>query len=602
MSAKLSVHSSTKKEDKQYSFKTNVIKIGSLETNEVVFSGKEIEPIHALLYFHDTKWTLENISGAENLFYNKRKVVSSCDVSPKGEIEISGNRILLDALENLHKEGVEAEKPEGTNFSGKDKRRRQDLLFSPRKGQSTGNVLEVVSYWDDRILGVEHFGEKGDKDKGSIFIGSSEEAHFATSNVKPRQNLYKFCDYTQESLTLYLVEGMTARVRKGGAYISLGAGEHTLKRGDVAHVKYFSTRFLFVHKTLPAVHVPRETLEDPLFAGLLVFFLVSYTFLCSSFYLVGVPEKEDHNEALWAEVEKVQEFKPEKVDLKKVKKEKEIKKPKPVEKEVVEKKKTEPKKPKPKKDPFKEMKKLNKSLVVSKTKVKAAKKTVKVGAKRKGKDKTDQMGVEKAKAKKTSGLNLSVVGLGLGDVKSHGGLGAIPVKLNKESGGAGLGAGSAKKTFGLGGVGEDLSKSDLLALNTDGANFGDASESLTGGDLGSQFEREGSADLQIHSADPLIGIGIDKKAVWDVLMSAQRAINHCYNTLLQRERSAQGTVTLSIVVNTAGKAPDSKVEKSDIKDTVMQECILNVIRRLTFPKPEGTDEVEFKMPYGFSPE
>jgi hypothetical protein len=35
---------------------------------------------------------------------------------------------------------------------------------------------------------------------------------------------------------------------------------------------------------------------------------------------------------------------------------------------------------------------------------------------------------------------------------------------------------------------------------------------------------------------------------------------------------------------------------------VMQECLLNVIRRLTFPKPEGVDEVEFKMPYGFSPE
>ena len=85
-------------------------------------------------------------------------------------------------------------------------------------------------------------------------------------------------------------------------------------------------------------------------------------------------------------------------------------------------------------------------------------------------------------------------------------------------------------------------------------------------------------------------------------MSAQREINHCYNTLLQRDRTAAGTVTLSIIVDSTGKAPKSKVEKSEITDSVMKECVLNVIRRLTFPKPEGVGEVEFKMPYGFSPE
>lgn len=605
MGTKLSIHSSEKKEAVECSSQSNVIKMGSLDTNEVVLKGKSIEPIHCLLYFDGNHWTLENISGRSDLSYNKKSISSSIQVKEKGEVRVAGVLIVLEVLEEPSgmKRAPEKEDKISSSYSGKERRRRPDLLFAPRRGSSTGSVLEVISYWDDRVLGMEHFGETKEESTGTILIGSSEKAHFSVSNVKKGQRAYPLCHYTKDSFTLNLTEGMTARVRKDGVYTSIGPGKHKLSRGDVAHVHYFSTRFFFVHKTLPAVHVPKETIEDPIFAGLLALFLISYTFLCSSFYLVGVPEKEDHNETIWAQVEeRVPEIPAEKVDLNKVKREKVVSKEKPAEKKIEEKKKTEPKKEKPKKDPYKEMKKLNKSLVASKKKVEAKKKVNPAG-KRKGSDKKNTRGVEDAKTKESSGLNLSVVGLGLGDVKSHGGLGAIPVKLQKEAGGAGRGAGSAKKTFGLGGVGEDLSKADLLALNTDGAHFGDASESLTGGNLDSQFGREGGgAELQIHASDPLIGAGIDKKAVWDVLMSAGRAINHCYNTLLQRDRTAEGTVVLSIVVKGTGKAPNSKVEKSDIKDPVMQECVLNVIRRLTFPKPEGVDEVEFKMPYGFSPE
>ncbi len=570
MSAKLSVHCSEKKDAVQYLFESNVIKIGSLESNDVVLKGKKIEPIHALLYFHESKWTLENISGSEDLFYNEKAIPSFCSVTPKGEIVISGNRILLEALEI--KEEVKSASQQ-KKYSAKERRRRPDLAFRPRDGRSTGNILEVISYWDDRVLGVEHFGEKN---SGSIFIGSSEKAQFSTSNVRKGEDLYNFCDYTKDSFTLHLVKGMTARVRTDGKYISLEAGDHTLKKGDVAHVHYFSTRFFFVHKTLPDVHVPRETLEDPLFAGLLTCFLLSYILLCSSFYLVEVPEEETNTNEIWAVVEKEVEVEPEKVDVEEIKKEK-----------------VEEKKELPKKDPAQEMKQLNKALATSEKK-EIPKKPVEQ------QDKKKTMPVEGAKKKESSGLNLSTAGLGLGDIKSHGGLGAIPTKLNKAA--TGLAEGSAKKTFGLNGVGKDLSKADLMALNTKGAEFADASKSLADGNLKSQFEREGSAELQIHSGDPLIGVGIDKKAVWDVLMSAQREINHCYNTLLQRDRTAAGTVTLSIIVDSTGKAPKSKVEKSEITDSVMKECVLNVIRRLTFPKPEGVGEVEFKMPYGFSPE
>ena len=589
-----------------FTLSSSDIKIGCLSSNEIFLEDKSLKPIHALLSLKEDGLRLENISESKDIFLKGELVTSSSLLSVNDQMKIGSFTIVLDSLEasDSSRQGSQDSSSSSSSTTGVERRRSPSLLFKPRKGEITGDVLEVVSYWDDRILDLEHFeGTIGNATK-NIYIGSSPEAHFKTSNARPGESLFKFCELGSDTFTLFLTKAMTARVRKSGVYIDLGPGSHTLKKNDVAHVKYHSMRFFLIHKKLPKVKLPKEALEDPLFAGLLAFFLVSFFAFCSSLFLLDPPSHNKDEEKLWAVVKVDSKHNKNKADFDAVRT--------PVEFEKVVAKKEapieistekEPAKAAPKHDRFQKMEQLNRALdrKVSGSKVNKVDKSK--GGLRKGRDKTDKSGVEDGKSSQSSGMNLSLVGLGLGKVSSSGGLGAISVDALNASGGAGRGEGSSAKTFGLGGVGSDLSDMSLSSLNSGAMNFGKAKGSIGGTDMNSNFKRKsGAAKVNVQTGDPLIGPGIDKEGVWSVLLSASRAINHCYNTLLQRSPKAAGTVTLGVVIGLDGRGAASKVTHSEIKDKSMQSCMVKVIKRLKFPKPQGGREVEFKMPYGFSPE
>lgn len=583
-----------------YELPSHHIKFGCLSANEVFLDDKTLEPIEGTLSLKEGNLVFENISESKNIQYQGQVLTEPVTLSEKSEIQIGSFTIVIDSFEQS---SVTASQADSDSSERKgERRRRSDLLFSPRVGEVTGDAFEVVSYWDDRVLGVEHFEDFSKTDEQPIYIGSSEKAHFSTNNVRAGSSLYKLCDVAKDTFTLYLTEGMEARVRKDGKYSSLGPGTHTLKKGDLAHVKFFSTRFFFIHKKLPEVKIPVERIEDPLFASLLAAFFLSFIALCSSFYLVGASVLDEKDEKIWAMVQIKKEHDKNKVAFGEVSRERELEKvksekeppPKPV-------KKDEPKKSAPQNDRFQHMEQYNKSLKKKKSGANVAQKQNNKGARRKGKDKNDKMGVEDGQTKQSSGLNLSLVGLGLGKVSSSDGLGAVSVDAVNASGGAGAGEGSAAKNFGLGGVGSDLGDVDLASLNSGAMNFG-AEGNLAGEDLKGFKRKGGSAKVNVRTGDPMIGPGINKEEVWNVLLSANRAINHCYNTLLQRNPKAAGTVSVSIIIGLDGRGTQSVVKHSDISDKKMQSCLLNVIKRLDFPKPQGGREVEFKMPYGFSPQ
>lgn len=626
---------------------STVIKIGKLPNNQIILNDDSVEPIHAILYQEKSRWVVENVVEDSTIFLNENQVKSSQQVVDNDEIKVGSLKIKINSLNftgkiieesadistNDDKKSDQSDEKESTDeetevseaakeesssetidekkeerassaYPG-ERRRRSDLLFKPREAKSTGAVLEVVNYWDDRILGIEHFTQDKTKKNNVIFIGPSEKAHFSSSQVFRGRSLYKICEYTSDIFTLYLAPGMTGRIRKEGVYTSVGPGSHHLRKGDVAHIQYNNTRFFFIHMRVPNIKLPPEKIEDPLFVSLLTIFLALYLLLCAGIYVVETPENNDVEDDVWSVVEIESEFDKNKVKFDSIERKKIFEDPPKAKLDLLEQTtKNEPKKSKPKHDRFQHMEQFNKSLTQKTSGTNLTNQTSKLSGKRKGDDKTDKSGAEDGKSKQSSGLNLSLVGLGIGKVSSGSGLGAIHVDLKSSSGGAGMGSGSQDKSFGLGGVGSDMSSVDMSGLNAAAMNFGQSTESIASADLTSGgFKRtEGAAKVQVRSGDPLIGAGIDKEGVWNVLTSAQRAINHCYNTLLQRNPKASGTVTILIIVGLDGRATSSRVRKSEISDKTMQGCMLKVIKRLKFPKPQGGTEVEFKMPYGFSPE
>lgn len=79
-------------------------------------------------------------------------------------------------------------------------------------------------------------------------------------------------------------------------------------------------------------------------------------------------------------------------------------------------------------------------------------------------------------------------------------------------------------------------------------------------------------------------------------------IKSCYENALRRNRNLAGKLTVTFVVGPDGRVKSSFIKKSTITDSIMEECILNVVNRWEFPKPKGGKEVTVNYPFSFNPQ
>ena len=438
------------------------------------------------------------------------------------------------------------------------RRRREDLLFTPRVSAPTGKELEIVHYWDDRVLGVEHFlyDDKGDN---KIIIGSSERSHFVASGGEKDHILVEL---TPEGYKLNLAEGMSARIRKTEEAKDFTPGTYDLTYEDICHIRDGGSRYFIICKKIPELKLPKAAPEDPFLRVLSITAMVLYFAL--NVVLLGVSEsdREKAKEEMWALVEVPEEIKKTKVELEKIIKK--IPKPPPPKPKPIEPVKPKEKaKPKPK--PKKPKKPNNESLTQAKTQ-KVANPGKKAGGARKEKKK-DAMGAQGAKNKKPAGVNLSNLGLGAGKISSRSGLGAINVPFKNSAGGAGGGSGTASKTYGLGGVGKGASLA-LAGMDSAAKTFGTSTGGVAGSEVGSEFSGKTSAEVNIRASDPLVGGSLSQEEVLAVVNANKGQIKHCYGKLLQTSPASSGTVTLTWVIKTSGSVSSTKIKNQNLETLV----------------------------------
>jgi outer membrane biosynthesis protein TonB len=70
-----------------------------------------------------------------------------------------------------------------------------------------------------------------------------------------------------------------------------------------------------------------------------------------------------------------------------------------------------------------------------------------------------------------------------------------------------------------------------------------------------------------------------------VVMSERRSHKACYEKLLDRSPSAEGTVTLRFTVTADGAVADPSFETADatLRDPDLERCLLGVVEKLVFP-------------------
>ncbi len=56
----------------------------------------------------------------------------------------------------------------------------------------------------------------------------------------------------------------------------------------------------------------------------------------------------------------------------------------------------------------------------------------------------------------------------------------------------------------------------------------------------------------------------------------------------------------AFTIDPKGQVTESSISKSDIKNPVMEECVLGVIRKTRFPETRNADTVHITYPFRFS--
>lgn len=422
---------------------------------------------------------------------------------------------------------------------------RSGVLFSPKSGRPSGDVVEAVAYWGDTVLDVDYF-HPSIKGNEQITIGDPAQGAHLIAAGQDNMTRHALASISSSGFRIRLLAGMKARLRRGGKVeIVKGPAKINLDRRDIALIRYGAVSYFLMNIRPPVLEMPKRGVRDPFFATILSFALLIYALLIPLMFIVKPKPEEKKKDDIWAIVNLPEAVKPPeptpkiekpKIDIKEVKvppptpkappppkpvpvkaakpveKEK-VTQPKPVEKPVPEKRPTElltqakpknrpttpaPVKPNPleklsksaggtpsadaKKPDFKYAGPQNGRKLGPAGGPKGSGMNQRGGA-RKGKSAASVMGVEGVNNNKASGVNLDKLGLGAGKVLNKSNASAIYTNMRSSAGGAGGGMGSGAKTYGLGGAGNGRS---LGLAGAGGAvnNFGSGSGGLLGGQGG----------------------------------------------------------------------------------------------------------------------
>ncbi len=621
--------------------KAQTIMIGSLMSNQLALPQPGVEPIHAMLEQDDTgSWRLTDLGTLSGVKVNGEKVVIEATVKPGDVVEIGSAKFTVSAW----KEPV---------------RRVVPTLFGTRAHKSQlkeGRTLEVVAYWGNTVLNVDHFAPDI-KGFSEVTIGDPTKAHFISGGNDVFDSRV-LAEVDEHCCTLKLEQNMQARVRKDGEIQCIG-GVKRLKLGprDYAHVEYGAVRYFLHYANHPKVELPVDKRRDQVMqtlgaVGLLAYFaMVMVALLVKPKPLVveqEVWEPVPPNDPRRTHVIVMEPFKtepmpkPKKPDQVKPVKPTQQKKPpikvvvkpeikpvvKPAVKPVVTPVKiavaTQPKNPSPN------------PLTVTQPSIKLGgsgqpsgqQQPVKLigsnsgpGSKQtdmgqlKGQTKFNKPGVEGSTTSAPSTTNLSKVGGLFGKVMDK--TGGTHVDFRDSPGGTGAKMGSGLKDLGPGGPGGksmDYAGNGNLKgwgngnthgpLGTGGPNpFGTGNGPGDGNGVGPGFGGHKQAAIDASVPPEFVGTPtISPDEIMRIIRQNLNQIRHCYEQALQRAPKTEGRMKVSFTIGNDGRVQVVYVLDSSIDDLMMRSCVTGKIKRWAFPRlPAGAVPVQVSYPFLFRP-
>ncbi len=163
---------------------------------------------------------------------------------------------------------------------------------------------------------------------------------------------------------------------------------------------------------------------------------------------------------------------------------------------------------------------------------------------------------------------------------------------------------SRNRSFASKGVavkGATLSKNagafNVTSVSTNGVEGGTAAAGKLGGLSAGGVGGGGVVDA-IEEETEISG-GIDPAIIRDVVQKNMGRIRYCYERELAANPGLYGKVKLTWVITAAGAVSGQKIEQTTMKNSMVEGCMLRIVQRWTFPRPDGGGDVIVAFPFFF---
>jgi TonB family protein len=146
-------------------------------------------------------------------------------------------------------------------------------------------------------------------------------------------------------------------------------------------------------------------------------------------------------------------------------------------------------------------------------------------------------------------------------------------------GGGGLGSGWGEGTRGSGGFG------------TKGKGGGHAG-------YGNSKVGSGASNFTYPvREDAVVEGGLDRDAVYMVIMKNLGQITYCYELGLQQKPNLRGRVAVDFTINPQGRVSHCTVANSSLRSSQVETCMISKIKTWKFPTPVGGVHVDVNYPF-----
>jgi len=112
-----------------------------------------------------------------------------------------------------------------------------------------------------------------------------------------------------------------------------------------------------------------------------------------------------------------------------------------------------------------------------------------------------------------------------------------------------------------------------------------------------------SASTFVHAEDAKHpSSGLEKTVIVESIAKNISEISACYSNELKKSKGPfSGSILTKFTIEADGLVKSAVAEDSSLQNEAVKTCVINVLKRIQFPKPAGGGVVEVNYPFAFTP-